>query len=257
MHAQHRSLARGAGLGAVFGAIIGVVVTVAVYESTLRRQHHSEAVALQATSAPVSASSSTALQVAERRLATVLSTVKATEAAVAGDTHALVNENARLRALVDKRDEELALLDVERKEREGEALPFPKDLPARFTDKELLSTLTTALKEAGLKGDVIAIDCAEYPCIVWGEASLGNDRDLVTELGRSPAFAAYNDDSKRVSLWGSSASENEDNRLFALTLSPKTAMKEDESHRFSKRLRDRADAGFEANKPASWAASDK
>lgn len=253
MLAQHqpRSLA----LGAAMGAALGVIVTVAVHEGTVRLQNPHGAVVLQAgergtleaASAPVS--SSTALQVAERRLATVLSTVQATEAAVAGDTRALVEENARLRSIVDKRDEELALLDVERKDREGEALPFPKDLPARFTEKELLSTLTTALKEAGIKGDITAIDCAEYPCMVWGEAHIDTS-ELTEELAKSAAFSAYTDDSKHVRGWGSGEGNSE---LFAITLTPRDPNRTDEEKALiDKRTQARAQAAYEANKPASW-----
>lgn len=253
MLAQHhpRSLV----LGAAMGATLGVVVTVAVHEGTVRLQNPHGAVVLQAgergtleaASAPVS--SSTALQLAERRLATVLSTVQATEAAVAGDTRALVDENARLRAIVDKRDEELALLDVERKDREGEALPFPKDLPVRFTEKELLSTLTTSLKEAGIKGDITAIDCAEYPCMVWGEAHIDTAK-LTDELAKSAAFSAYTDDSKHVRGWGSGEGNSE---LFAITLTPRDPNRTDEEKAvLEKRTQARAMAAFEANKPASW-----
>lgn len=256
-HHHPRSLA----VGAALGAALGIVVTVAVHEGTVTLKNPHGEVQLQAgehgtltaSNAPsASPSASMALQDAERRLATVLSTVQATEAAVAGDTRALVDENARLRALVDKRDEELALLDVERKDREGEPLPFPKDLPARFTEKELLSSLTTALKEAGIKGDITAIDCAEYPCMVWGEAHLDTS-ELTEQLAKSSAFAAYADDGKHVRGWGSGEGNSE---LFAITLTPRDPNRSDEEKaQLDKRTQARAEAAFEANKPASWAAN--
>jgi hypothetical protein len=259
MLAQHhpRSLA----VGAALGAALGVVVTVAVHEGavTLRNDqgqvalHAGEHGTLTAASAPATATAAS-LQVAERRLATALSTVQATEAALAGDTRALVEENARLRAIVDKRDEELALLDVERTEREGEAIPFPKDLPARFTERELLSSLTTAMKEAGIKGDITAIDCAEFPCIVWGEAFIDTST-LTDQLAKSAAFGVYAGDGKHVHGWGSGESNSE---LFAITFSPKDPSRtEAQKAAFDRRLKARAQAGYEANKPASWNESEQ
>lgn len=256
MLAQHhpRSLA----VGAAMGAALGVVVTVTVHEGSVRlRNPHGELVlqagergSLTAENAPEAAT--TALARADQRLAAVLSTVHATEAAVAGDARALIDENARLRALVDRRDEELALLDVERVEREGEPQPFPKDLPARFAEQALLSTLTTALKEAGVEGDITAIDCAEYPCMVWGEALIDTS-ELTRELGKSPAFAAYADDSKHVRGWGAGEGKRE---LFAITLMPKDPARSDqEKALLDRRLQARAQAAFEANKPASWSES--
>jgi ferric-dicitrate binding protein FerR (iron transport regulator) len=249
-HHDPRSLA----VGATIGALVGVIATVVVHEGTVTLRNDHGSVALVAgergqllSSSPPTATDSMAA--ARARLATVLSTVEATEAAIAGDTRQLVTENARLRAMVERREEELALLDAEHKERDGEPLPFPADLPPRFSQAALLSSITAAFKDSGIAGDVTAIDCAEYPCIVWGETQVDTST-LTEQLGKSSAFAAYADDGKHVRGWGSGKGNSE---LFAMTLTPNTPPLTDEQKTaLNKRVRARAEAGFEANKPASW-----
>jgi hypothetical protein len=88
---------------------------------------------------------------------------------VVADNERMRDELARLR-----RD-----LDVERQLRsssEGEEVPFPDDLPAKYTEGPLKSAFLDMFSDAGLAGDVIAIDCSEYPCIVYGEMEVGGDR---------------------------------------------------------------------------------
>ena len=203
----------------VAGTAIGVAVaTVVVHEGSVQLQNPHGAVVveagqqgrLQADRAPTAAVD---VARAEKRLATVLATIAASENAAAGDTTALVAENARLRHLVEKQDDELGLLDVE--------------------------------------GDVSAIDCAEFPCIVWGEMK-GDSATLSASLEKSKAFAAYADDNASVRGWGNGTGTD----VFAVTLTPddpaQTAEQKDVLQRRSKY---RTESGFEANKPASWSES--
>lgn len=240
----------------VAGGLVGAVIaTVAVHEGSVRldNDHGSAVVAvgeraqMDAAHAPVLAGAD--LVRAEQRLATVLATIAASEGAAAGDTKALAAENTRLRAVLKKQDEELSLLDGERVNRDGEALPFPADLPPRLTEKALLTALTTALKDAGVEGDVSAIDCAEFPCIVWGEVK-GDTSTLAETLKKSKAFEPYADDGKHVRGWGSGDGDTE---LFAIALTPEDPSRTPaQKDAFERRLRFRAESGFEANKPASW-----
>ena len=244
----------------VAGTAIGVAVaTVVVHEGSVQLQNPHGAVVveagqqgrLQADRAPTAAVD---VARAEKRLATVLATIAASENAAAGDTTALVAENARLRHLVEKQDDELGLLDVERVDRDGEPVPFPKDLPPRLTEKALLTAFTTALKDAGVEGDVSAIDCAEFPCIVWGEMK-GDSATLSASLEKSKAFAAYADDNASVRGWGNGTGTD----VFAVTLTPDDpAQTTEQKDALQRRSKYRTESGFEANKPASWSeAKDK
>jgi hypothetical protein len=166
-------------------------------------------------------------------------------AAAAGDVKALLAENDRLRRLVKRQDEELALLDVDRAERDGVPVPFPDDLPPRFTQQALLSAFNAAFAETGLKGGVTAVDCAEYPCVVWGEVH-ENTRDLMERLRGSPEFdAAYGKDGAGVSGWGQGEGKPE---LFAVTLTPQGQRDKNLDTRIRTRIREQVDA----HKPASW-----
>src|ERR1043165_9273968 len=48
------------------------------------------------------------------------------------------------------------------------AVPFPI-VPKRFEQAALSSSVNDALKELGRPGEVKAIDCSEYPCIVYAK----------------------------------------------------------------------------------------
>ncbi len=66
------------------------------------------------------------------------------------------------------------------------------------------------------------------------------------------SFSAYSGDVRRTHTWSQSPSANEDNRLFALTMWPRTQVEQDLVTRLVRRVRDRADDGFVANTPPSW-----
>ncbi len=74
---------------------------------------------------------------------------------------ALAAENRRLRF-------ELANERAMRQETEGRPVSAPPDLPPRFAEAELKARFEDALKAAGLAGEVLALDCAEFPCVVYG-----------------------------------------------------------------------------------------
>ena len=74
--------------------------------------------------------------------------------------------------------------------------------------------------------------------------------ELTEELAKSAAFAPYTDDSKHVHGWGSGEGNSE---LFAITLTPRDPNRtDDEKAVLDKRMKARALAAYEANKPASW-----
>lgn len=241
------------GVGVVLGAgFMALVTTVTVDEgSVLIRNQHGEVTVpagqtgtLRDDGPPTTsahAGDATKQTVADAKLARVLASLKAADGAEAGDIQALVKENQRLRGVVSRQDEELALLDLERTHNQGTPRTFPEDLPPRFTGDPLRTALVDAFSQAGLKGDVEAVDCTEYPCIIWGRLA-GNTRDMGTSLEGTDAFAPYADDGILVSGFGT----GEGPETFALTVLPKTdeATPQDESLRT--RLRHRTREGFEA-----------
>ena len=62
---------------------------------------------------------------------------------------------------------------------------------------------------------VTGVDCAEYPCMVWGRWA-GDTRELSETLNATEAFSAYADDRPRVFGWGN----NEGPEIFGVALLP-------------------------------------
>jgi hypothetical protein len=255
-------------IGAVAGAAL--VLGITVFEGSVRvhNAHGDVAVAagqsaqMTAHTAPAPTAQSTTATTAttaeqEARAARVRAlaaqSAQALDANVGEDAAALAAENKRLRALVAKQDEELALSDQDRVDREGLPLPFPKDLPARHTERGLVDAFTQAFAATGVDGNVTAVDCAEYPCIVWGEMK-GDTSEMINQLKESEAFHdLYGNDSVHVRGWGHVKGKPE---LFAVTLLQKGEGAPDKDA-VQKRVQRRTEAGFEANKPAAWLAGDE
>lgn len=52
---------------------------------------------------------------------------------------------------------------------DGDRLTYPDDLDVEYRDEERMARrITEALADAELEGDVRAVDCSEFPCIVFG-----------------------------------------------------------------------------------------
>ena len=87
---------------------------------------------------------------------------------------------------------------------------------------------------------------------MWGEYK-GETRELIKEMKKAKAFAAYVEDGAHTSGWGRGDGKPE---LFAVTLTPKAIPVEgaddEENEDASKRLRYRVETAYEANKPAGW-----
>ena len=239
-----------AAAGAVLGAALSAAVVVSVQEGRVSLENEHGAVAVAAGeearaepgSAPrASAAPADALARTAAALARAEQALEATRAASDGDVGALVAENARLRAELADERATLQVMKAERVEDRGEALPFPEDLPPRFSEAALLKSFQQAFADGAVKGEVSSIDCTEYPCIVYGKVQ-GDTRDLMKELQKSPSFKDYAEDRQAVSGWtrGDDAPEE-----FAVVLTPKAQDGDDDAERSqaSRRVRWRIEQG--------------
>jgi hypothetical protein len=101
---------------------------------------------------------------------------------------------------------------------------MPKEVPSRFSQDALTTTLTHAFKQSKVPGRVETIDCAEYPCILYGR--IAGDENNLERVERAKAFSAYDADILTLLSWGATdehgakpADEGQPERLlFALTL---------------------------------------
>lgn len=237
--------------GAALGAALSAVVVVSVYEGrvSLENAHghvsagpgeEARARSDQPPSSALAPSNEvTALARSAAALARAEQALEASRAASGGDVRALLDENARLRQELAAQRAEVAVMQAEQVEDRGEALPFPDDLPARFTEPVLLKSFQQAFADVGMQGEVSHIDCTEYPCIVFGKVQ-GDTRDLMKQLQQSPAFRDYTDDQRRVSGWARDEGGPEE---FAVVLTPKSGGEHDEQETTTRRIRWRVDQG--------------
>lgn len=107
---------------------------------------------------------------------------------------------------------------------EGTPVAMPAELPPRFSQDALTSTLARAFKQSKVPGRVETIDCGEYPCILYGRI-LGDENNL-ERIERAKAFANYDADILTLLSWGATdehgakpADEGQPERLlFAIAL---------------------------------------
>lgn len=139
------------------------------------------------------------------------------------ENRALLKENARLK-------EALGQEQVLREETEGAPIAFPEDLPAAYREAGLRAAFSEALAGAGIEGEVEAIDCSEFPCIVYGSAGVdGESRaPLDTAFG---AFESLLDErwprethDQHTSVWGARQATDDGTRQvnrFGMVVYPK------------------------------------
>lgn len=254
------------------GALMGVLLSVTVFEGAVQVHNGRGDVAVgpgQTASARADETPTVAVTAAadpgllkrlRRQNEDLQASLDNARAASGGDVQRILAENQALRDKLRHDDEELALVDADRKDKEGEALPFPADLPPRFTQAELLKSYTAALKEAGVDGDVTHIDCSEYPCIVYGDVKLpkeGDARSLAQKLEATAALQAYKNDADNSSWWRSLAKDKDtgedvDETHFGVALWPKAAdgQHSDADSAIGKRIGFRNQQMWDQTKPA-------
>jgi hypothetical protein len=179
-------------------------------------------------------------------------------AAAGGDAQKILADNQALRDKLRADEAELQTAAHDRSDKEGVAMSFPKDLPPRFAQQQLLQAFTGALKEAGINGDVTHIDCDEYPCIVYGDTKMGSDVDatqISNKLKNASAFAPYQDDEDNSSWWRSLQNDKNggppvDETHFGIALWPKGDAANDDSDAIGKRIGFRNQQMWDAMKPA-------
>lgn len=97
---------------------------------------------------------------------------------------------------------EQRIASEERQRREVEGQPIrqpPPNLPERLSQDSLTSTMTLALRQSKVPGRIETIDCAEYPCILYGRI-LG-DEDNLERIERAGAFKPYRADLMTLLSW--------------------------------------------------------
>lgn len=160
----------------------------------------------------------------------------------------LLAENQKLREQLAQAREALSAERADVAEREGRALPFPKELPESYRQDGLQRAFMDALSAAGIRGDVRSIDCTEFPCVVYGEAHHAADRaEAEADFKRFEAELrkAYPDkvNSMHEGVW-SRSHKTDDGKAehvshFAISVYPSDAVDEATRNEVRKRMRHR------------------
>ncbi|GEM_PF-6728913 len=98
---------------------------------------------------------------------------------------------------------------------EGTEQPWPDELPGRFTAASVEASVEAALEQVE-GGELLEVDCSEYPCIAWMQSHLDADPEVWT-TSFSPVHEALGQGEDGVDLSIHSYGENP--RLQAVTVS--------------------------------------
>ena len=89
---------------------------------------------------------------------------------------------------------------------EGVEQVWPSELPGRFTPAAVEASVREALEQVE-GGELLEVDCSEYPCIAWMQSHLDADPEVWTE-SFAPVHEALGRDEEGVDLSVHSYGEN-------------------------------------------------
>lgn len=88
----------------------------------------------------------------------------------------------------------------------GKPIEPREHVHSRFSGPSLSRSVSQAIEQAGVPGDVEGVDCSEFPCIVF--ARLAGDEEDIEEIERSAALDAYEGDVLTLLLWATTMDES-------------------------------------------------
>jgi hypothetical protein len=94
----------------------------------------------------------------------------------------------------------------------------PPDLPDRFQVERVLHAVSTGLEGVTDGGRVAAVDCSEYPCLMFGEGF--GTRAEADALRASDALREYAGDTTAVFGWSETDGEGGPTEKFAVAIIP-------------------------------------
>ncbi len=96
--------------------------------------------------------------------------------------------------------------EATRTEKEGTPIPTrPTPTAPRFASTSMTGALQAAFTSTNIPGRVDGVDCAEYPCIVFGR--IRGAEDQMAKLEHSKSLAVYEEDILTVLLWSATDEE--------------------------------------------------
>lgn len=214
---------KGIMMGAVAGAAASAMALVTVYEGrvTVGAKHSERGLEVTAGEAARLAPTRKPAKIIRTRQTVALADARVAITAAANrdatpgfvevpeETYAaLLEASETLQTRVEELEGRLSIEEEMRQEREGLPVESPDDLEELYKKDALLGAFQSAIAEGDLPAQVTAVDCTEYPCIVFGEAVGEKGRAwaekvrFMDQLMKHPALSPYADDaSQRISVW--------------------------------------------------------
>jgi hypothetical protein len=155
----------------------------------------------------------------------------------------------RVRELSKRLDEE----DQIRRRSQGDPLAPPADLDDKYAEDTLLEAFRSAIASLETPLQITAIDCTEYPCILFGDAPGGEDLTATFDrLYQQPALSAYGDDTARANmLWQrlerNDSGEEVESGHFAVSLFP-ASDRDERGETIQRRMQHRTQEFLEAGR---------
>lgn len=111
----------------------------------------------------------------------------------------------------------------QRRQQDGAPMAMPAELPERFSQATLTTAFTQAVRQSKVPARLETVDCAEFPCIVYGR--IFGDEEWMERIERAKALNPYDADVMTTLLWTSTAAEqlrgstgSRERTLFAVAL---------------------------------------
>lgn len=124
--------------------------------------------------------------------------------------------------LIDCRGQSETALQ-QRRQQDGAPIAMPAELPERFSQATLTTAFTQAVRQSKVPARLETVDCAEFPCIVYGR--IFGDEEWMERIERAKALNPYDADVMTTLLWTSTAAEqlrgstgSRERTLFAVAL---------------------------------------
>lgn len=172
----------------------------------------------------------------------------------------LVAENRKLKEQLESARSELQVAQQIQSETQGETVPFPEDLGPAYREDALKRAFLDVMRKNGLPGDIVGIDCNEYPCIVYGEFEVDGGRaesDAAWARFEKLMHEHYPPDANNHSIRASQHRDAENGQtksLFGISVLPKDDGIDGEAREnMGKRVRYRNQQFFDA----TWAGDRK
>ena len=164
-------------------------------------------------------------------------------------------ENAALRQELEDVRGRLSAFERDADSRAGTPMAWPENIDPIFKEDHIKDALLTSLRDLGLNGDIESVDCAEFPCMIFGQIEIDGYNVVSAQEMKKFSEAVRSKFPKEgvsqtESVWGKSIPDNKGGTKhknhFGVSFYPDDAVTDDTKKDFQKRSRYRMQAFSES-----------